>query len=504
MNQPPPPPWPGPTRPAPTGGRARRVLLWAALMALLVVAQTLLVLLSLAYERSRAQDEAERSVTLAAAQMKRQLQQQMRALQALGFPQPAVATRHDAATELLRERRGLERVEWRNAQFALVEAVDTPYPPPLFAPMPREALATEAALACAAARIAAAPSFSRSYFVPGPGGLGAEVVDLCVPLPASAGGGVLVGSFSLARVLEQVHDELHHPRAAGQAGGHELTLVEADGTRLARAGAARGAGVFVARQVLDLPGFSAQLQADSLRGRPSLVPNLSTGLVMGLSLALFAVVALLARDGRRRAKAEAALAEALALRRAMEDSLPTGLRARDLQGRVTYANPAFCAMVGFTQAELLWPTRSQAPSTLAPEVQPYWPPEFVPAYRQRLQGMARGRDEAREGHETVFMRKGGERFPVMVYEAPLVSRDGEHTGWMSAVVDLTAQRRVEELSRQQQERLQASARLATVGEMASLLSHELNQPLAAIASYASGSLNLIDESAATDPGGVRP
>jgi two-component system sensor histidine kinase DctS len=90
------------------------------------------------------------------------------------------------------------------------------------------------------------------------------------------------------------------------------------------------------------------------------------------------------------------------------------------------------------------------------------------------------------------MRKSGERFPVMIYEAPLVDGDGRQTGWMSAALDLSAQRRVEELSRQQQDRLQASARLATVGEMASLLSHELNQPLAAIASYASGSLNLIE------------
>jgi two-component system sensor histidine kinase DctS len=90
------------------------------------------------------------------------------------------------------------------------------------------------------------------------------------------------------------------------------------------------------------------------------------------------------------------------------------------------------------------------------------------------------------------MRKNGERFPVMIYEAPLVDGQGRHTGWMSAVLDVSAQRRIEEISRQQQDRLQATARLATVGEMASLLSHELNQPLAAIASYASGSLNLLD------------
>jgi two-component system sensor histidine kinase DctS len=93
----------------------------------------------------------------------------------------------------------------------------------------------------------------------------------------------------------------------------------------------------------------------------------------------------------------------------------------------------------------------------------------------------------------VFLRKNGERFPVVIYEAPLVDSQGQQTGWMSAAVDLSEQRRIEDLSRQQQERLQATARLATVGEMASLLSHELNQPLAAIASYAGGSLNLLDD-----------
>jgi two-component system sensor histidine kinase DctS len=88
---------------------------------------------------------------------------------------------------------------------------------------------------------------------------------------------------------------------------------------------------------------------------------------------------------------------------------------------------------------------------------------------------------------------------VVIYEAPLVGGEGRQTGWMSAVLDMSAQRRVEEISRQQQDRLQASARLATVGEMASLLSHELNQPLAAIASYASGSLNLLEAPDETTP-----
>jgi two-component system, LuxR family, sensor histidine kinase DctS len=80
---------------------------------------------------------------------------------------------------------------------------------------------------------------------------------------------------------------------------------------------------------------------------------------------------------------------------------------------------------------------------------------------------------------------------VLIIEAPLINAHGMQTGWMSAFLDISEQRRVEEMSRASQERLQATARLATVGEMASLLSHELNQPLAAISSYASGSINLL-------------
>jgi two-component system sensor histidine kinase DctS len=87
---------------------------------------------------------------------------------------------------------------------------------------------------------------------------------------------------------------------------------------------------------------------------------------------------------------------------------------------------------------------------------------------------------------------------VLIIEAPLINATGKHTGWMSAILDISEQRRVEEISRTSQDRLQATARLAMVGEMASLLSHELNQPLAAISSYATGSLNLIGDARSTD------
>jgi two-component system sensor histidine kinase DctS len=214
-----------------------------------------------------------------------------------------------------------------------------------------------------------------------------------------------------------------------------------------------------------------------------LFPNVLTALVTGMSMALITVMVLLTKDARRRQKAERDLAEALAFRKAMEDSLVTGLRARDLQGCITYVNPAFCQMVGWEAESLIG---KNAPM-------PYWPPEMVDEYQQRQAIRMAGNVPPREGFESVFMRRDGERFPVLIIEAPLISVHGDQTGWMGAVIDISEQRRIEELSRASQERLQATARLATVGEMASLLSHELNQPLAAIASYANGSLNLLQD-----------
>ncbi|KQV95136.1 ATP-binding protein [Rhizobacter sp. Root1221] len=463
--------------------RWRRALLWAMLVSLLLVAQSLLVWLTLNFESNRAQEVVEGVAAAVVVDLKQALRRDQQNLQALLWNNPSSDEwRQDAAT-LLRTRRELLRVERRGEDMTVTGSVDSPFQQPVFSQIPRDDLDLEADLACAAAKRQAGPAYSRTYFVPMSGAMGQEVVDLCMPVVNEGRAeGFMVSTLSLPRLLDEVV-----PNEVMR--GHEILFVEGDGTRLARAGVPRGAGVFKSERLVDLPGLTLQLRVDSSGGRPQLIPNLTTALVLGLSLALGAVVALLARDVRKRANAESALAESLAFRKAMEDSLVTGLRARDLQGRITYVNPAFCNMVGFPAAELIG---QMVPS--------YWPPEKVTEYLERQAVRLSGTTAPpREGFETVFMHRDGARFPVMIYEAPLVDGTGTHTGWMSATLDLSAQRKVEEMSRQQQERLQATARLATVGEMASLLSHELNQPLAAIASYAAGSLNLMNDPAEDTP-----
>jgi two-component system sensor histidine kinase DctS len=456
----------------------RRWSLWGLLIALVAALLVILVWLAGRYEASQLQSKLERDTADALGDVRSGLTRNVQRLQALQAGNPRRAPWSQEVATLLREHREWLRIEWRDSSLKTVAFADTPFRRPAFERLGRANAQPDVALACANGRRVSGPAYSTSYFVPQLDGLGVEVMELCLPqVTAGQLTGYLVATYSLGEILSG----LVGPQLTRS---QEISFTEADGTRLAMLGAARrGTRVFTSQQLLDLPGNTMVLRMDSWRGAPDLFPNVLTALVTAMSIALVSVLVLLGKDMRRRLRAEQDLADALAFRKAMEDSLVTGLRARDLQGRITYVNPAFCQMVGFSADELLG---NSAPA-------PYWPPELAGEYQKRQEVRLAGQQAPpREGYESVFMRKDGSRFPVLIIEAPLINHHGVQTGWMSAFLDISEQRRVEELSRASQERLQATARLATMGEMASLLSHELNQPLAAISSYAIGSINLLE------------
>ena len=306
-----------------------------------------------------------------------------------------------------------------------------------------------------------------------------------------------------------------------------------------------------------------------------------------------------AHDITGRKAAEEALRAESTFRKAMEDSMLTGLRAIDLSGRIIYVNSAFCRMVGWDEAELV--------GLSAPF--PYWAEETRAQSERKLAMTLAGQAPA-SGFEMRIQRKNGERFDARFYLSPLIDVSGRQTGWMASITDITEPKRVRaaleaaherfeavldgldaavfvadartdeilfanrafkhihgfdtvgrtvrgvavpqpergdyrvdprglepadvprelfdgelqhplsgrwyhvreqatrwvdgrvvrmgiatditerkqtaEVSRQQEERLQRTARLITMGEMASTLAHELNQPLSAIANYCAG------------------
>ncbi len=300
--------------------------------------------------------------------------------------------------------------------------------------------------------------------------------------------------------------------------------------------------------------------------------------------ALYAV----AHDITVRKNTETALAAETAFRRAMEDSMLTGMRVFDMDGRIKYVNRAFCQMVGYSEEELIGAT---APF-------PYWLEGDRDKHFAELRSVLEGRSPT-SGFQITVQRKDGTVFDARMYISPLVDAAGHQTGWMTSVTDITEPMRIraelaaaherfttvldeldaavsvvpwptdrqratgpellfanrfyrrmfgatgvahgsllarrsgrrnaasfeaydpkvgrwfevrsrqirwvdgnpaqmlvatdvtrrreaEELQRQQDEKLQRTARLVTMGEMASSLAHELNQPLTAIANYCMG------------------
>ncbi len=187
-------------------------------------------------------------------------------------------------------------------------------------------------------------------------------------------------------------------------------------------------------------------------------------------------------------RAEEAWRTEAAWRSAMEDSLAVGIRARDMQGRLVYVNKTMADMVGYQPDELIG---------LMPPM-PYWVPhELEQSMSRHLRNMA-GK-APREGYESRWQHRDGTEVDVMVFEAPLVDAKGMQIGWMASVLNVTERKRIEERERKQMETMSHHARLTMLGEVASTLAHELNQPLSAIASYNAGLLNALGARDDMDP-----
>lgn len=147
------------------------------------------------------------------------------------------------------------------------------------------------------------------------------------------------------------------------------------------------------------------------------------------------------RHTRKRLEAQQALLKETNFRRAMENSMLTGMRVMDTQGRITYVNPAFCQMTGWSEYELIG---KSAPF-------PYWPKEDHEVLHVLLADELAGRTQS-GGAQMRVKRKNGEIFDARMYVSPLIDPSGLQTGWMTSMTDITEPNRVREQLSASQER----------------------------------------------------
>ena len=191
------------------------------------------------------------------------------------------------------------------------------------------------------------------------------------------------------------------------------------------------------------------------------------------------------RHTRRRVQAQQALIKETNFRRAMENSMLTGMRALDLTGRITYVNPAFCQMTGLQESDLV--------GRMPPF--PHWPVNEIDTSMALLNEELAGRTPI-GGFELRVQRKNGEIFDARMYVSPLIDPKGQQTGWMTSMTDITEPRRIrDELSASYNrfttvlEGLDAAVSVAPLGSQEMLFANKLYRSW--FGSEVSGHMNLI-------------
>ena len=182
---------------------------------------------------------------------------------------------------------------------------------------------------------------------------------------------------------------------------------------------------------LDPPGGGLSLRATMYRTKSPLFENMLLAMVIGLSLLIVWSLWTQWRHTKKRNVAERALLNEAMFRRAMEDSLSTGMRVLDMKGRITYVNRAFCDMLGLSQNDLLGKT---APF-------PYWPKDDLKTHQHMLDLLLAGK-APQEGLQVIVEHSNGRRFPVRMYVSPLITESGLQTGWMTSMTDITEPNRI--------------------------------------------------------------
>lgn len=178
------------------------------------------------------------------------------------------------------------------------------------------------------------------------------------------------------------------------------------------------------------------------------------------------------RQARRQSEEELLVEHTF--RKTIESSIPSGIAVVDLNRRQTYVNPGFCAMVGWSERELVG---SKPPFV-------YWPQEdqaqIAKIFDQIMAGNAPG-----NGIELRFRRRDGERFYVFIQVKALIDSHQVVSGWVWSATEITELKRAEEALREAHDELElrvqqrtadlaaAYAELRTAIDARKRLEHEL-------------------------------
>ena len=201
--------------------------------------------------------------------------------------------------------------------------------------------------------------------------------------------------------------------------------------------------------------------------------------LVGLAIAWLAEMLRSSRRALERSEVEIRSREAHL--RSILATVPDATVVIDRAGFITSFSTAAVRQFGYTEAEVL----GRNVNLLMPE--PYHGDHdgYIRRYLETGEKRIIGTDRV-----VVGRRKDGSTFPMKLTVGQASS--GGEIFFTGFIRDLTEREETEARLREVQDELARLARLSELGEMASTLAHEINQPLAAIANYSQGCVRMLD------------
>ena len=250
----------------------------------------------------------------------------------IGRSEPDPAAFKAAMRHLVTTNPALERMLWLDAGGRIVDAV-----PPV--PDGRDVDDSFGPSARGDAFRLARSLGKRAYTPPYRLPLAGMGFDVLVPVYYEGGfAGTLVGVFA-------IDDLLSHHVPWWIAERYQIAMVDQSGnvlgskSRIVEPEPRRSHAI-----PFDPPGHGMTLVATVHRTENDLGRTLLVAAIFGLTGSALWSLWTVRRHIRRRIRAETALRTEHAFRKAMEDSLTVGMRARGMDGSIIYVNPAFCHM----------------------------------------------------------------------------------------------------------------------------------------------------------------
>jgi len=167
------------------------------------------------------------------------------------------------------------------------------------------------------------------------------------------------------------------------------------------------------------------------------------------------------------------------------DSVADGIYGVDLDGNSTFVNKAMERITGWQAKNIIGQNQHALLHHTKLDGGPH-PEDECPVYNTYSD------DKTRYIEDDLFWKSDGTSFPVEYTSAPLKDESDKTIGSVVIFRDISDQKKAEEDARRHQQELAHVARVSTMGEMASGMAHELNQPLTAISTNADACIRLVE------------